>query len=595
MTIQQEMRPTISGQLQELLLRWQEMRQQGGCPAADQVCASHPELLEELRGQIRAIQSMEAILGMPAGQDDVAAPLSGPQSLHAERSILFRSPNGDASAAEHVAIQGYEILGLLDRGGMGIVYKARQIGLKRIVALKTILAGPQALPEQLARFRTEVEAVAELRHPNIVQIYEVGEFQGQPYFSMEFIEGGSLAQRLGAGLFPPRAAARLLESLAEALGAAHQRGILHRDLKPANILLQFADRRLENERLHSASCDLQSAIPKITDFGLAKRLHTEPQGEGSPTQTGAILGTASYMAPEQAEGRSRDIGPLADIYALGAILYEMLTARPPFQGESTLDTLEQVRFQDPVPPRRLQPRVPRDLETICLKCLHKEPHQRYLSAGALAEDLNRFLAGEPIRARPTPLWERSRKWARRRPALATLLAVSGMALAGLLGGWIWFTAQLQTSRENALLKEQIATQQQRRAEEERARADALFRRLWSGVQDYVQAVKLGKLEAVLHDDPGSLLYVLARDFARSAEACRKDLKLRPADRDQLAEQYAGRAVELLAKARDFGYFRSPARFAELMKDPTLSSMNMRPDFKKLLRELERPAALGSGR
>jgi hypothetical protein len=241
----------------------------------------------------------------------------------------------------------------------------------------------------------------------------------------------------------------------------------------------------------------------------------------------------------------------------------------------------------------LQPKLPRDLETICLKCLQKEPAKRYPYARALAEDLRLFLAGEPIRARPIALWERGSKWARRRPTLTALLLVSTMAVASLLGGWIWFTALLHSSRadawreqQRALTQEKIAKEQQRRAEQEHARAEALFRRLWAGVQDFVQAVKAGKLEAVFHDDPGILLYVLARDFARSAVACRQDPKLQPADRDQLAEQYARYAVELLAKARDFGYFRSSIRLAELKKDTALQSLATRADFKKLLGKLE---------
>jgi len=310
---------------------------------------------------------------------------------------------------------------------------------------------------------------------------------------------------------------------------------------------------------------------------------------GGPTQTGAILGTPSYMAPEQAEGRTRDIGPPADIYALGVILYEMLTGRPPFQGENTWDTLEQVRLQDPLSPRRLQPKVPRDLETICLKCLEKEPHKRYPSARALAEDLRRFLAGEPIQARPTPLWERGRKWAKRRPALTALLVVSIMAVGSLLGGGIWFTAELSRSREEAWNQEKIAKEQQRLAEDEHVRAEALFRRLWAGVQDYVQAVKAGELEAVVRDDPGSLLYVLARDFAHEAATCQQDPKLRPVDRDRLATRYADGAVELLAKARDFGTFRSRERLAELKRDVMLKILETRPDFRKLLDELERTA------
>jgi tetratricopeptide (TPR) repeat protein len=289
---------------------------------------------------------------------------------------------------------------------MGVVYRAQQLGLKRVVALKMILAGSHAGPHQLARFRAEAEAVAALQHPNIVQIYEVGEQDGLPYFSLEFVEGGSLAHRANGTPQPAAQAAELVETLARAIQAAHEHGIIHRDLKPLNVLLT-AD-----------------GTPKLTDFGLAKRLDN-PDGQ---SVTGDIMGTPSYMAPEQALGRVREIGPATDIYALGAILYELLTGRPPFKGQTMSDTLQQVKTVEPVPPRRLQPKVPRDLETICLKCLRKEWRRRYPTALALASDLRRFRNGEPITARPVSSWERANKWARRRPAAAAFLVASVLAL-----------------------------------------------------------------------------------------------------------------------------------------------------------------------
>jgi hypothetical protein len=316
-------------------------------------------------------------------------------------------PSGGEGAAEHPAVPGYEILGLLGRGGMGVVYQARDLRLRRTVALKMLLDGAHAGAQDLERFRAEAEAQARLRHPNIVQIYEVGEAQGRPYFALEFVEGGSLARKLAGKPQPPAAAAQLIETLARAVHHAHQQGVVHRDLKPLNALLT-AD-----------------GTPKITDFGLAKRL----EGGGGQTRSGLVLGTPSYMAPEQAAGQTKRIGPATDVYALGVVLYEALTGRPPFLAETTLQTVLQVQAQEPVPPRRLQPKVPRDLETVCLKCLQKEPARRYASAEALAEDLRRFRAGEPIQARPVGPVERLGRWCRRNPALA---AAGGLAATALV-------------------------------------------------------------------------------------------------------------------------------------------------------------------
>jgi serine/threonine protein kinase len=314
------------------------------------------------------------------------------------------------------AIPGYEIEREWARSGMGVIYKARQVSLDRVVALKMIRAGWLASPEEVQRFRREAAAVARLRHPNIVHVYDFGEHNGLAYISMEFIEGGDLSQKLGGTPLPPRQAAGLMETLARAMHHAHQRGIIHCDVKPANVLLT-AD-----------------GTPKITDFGLAKRV----EGGAGLTQSGAIVGTPIYMAPEQAAGKNDQIGPATDVYGLGATLYEMLTGRPPFRGATVVDTLQQVLSGEPVPPRRLQPRVPRDLEAVCLECLRKEPGQRYASAEALAEDLRRFLLGEPVRARPIPFWGRAGKWVRRRPlpaaGLGALVLAAVAALWYFLGG-----------------------------------------------------------------------------------------------------------------------------------------------------------------
>jgi tetratricopeptide (TPR) repeat protein len=329
-----------------------------------------------------------------------------------------RAPASPSFSHRVRRVGNYELLQELGRGGMGVVYKAQQAGLNRLVALKMILADVHAGPEELARFRLEAEAVARLQHPHIVQIHEVGEADGRPFFSLEFVEGGSLAAKLHGTPQPARFAARLIETLARAIHFAHERGIIHRDLKPANVLLA-AD-----------------GTPKITDFGLAKRL----DNASAQTRSGEVMGTPCYMAPEQAEGRLKDIGASSDIYALAAILYELLTGRPPFNGATAWDTIEQVRTQEPVPPSRLQLNVPRDLETICLKGLRKDPRQRFATSLELAEDLQRYLEGVPIRARPVPAWERGLKWARRRPAQAALVGTAVLALlfgstGAVLYGW----------------------------------------------------------------------------------------------------------------------------------------------------------------
>jgi serine/threonine protein kinase/predicted Zn-dependent protease len=324
----------------------------------------------------------------------------------------------------------YEILGELGRGGMGIVHKARHRGLNRLVALKMI-RGAYADEIQIARFKIEAEAVAALRHPNILQIYDIGEFNGSPYVALELLEGGSLSEKLFGTTLSPKQAAEWMVPLVMAMDAAHKAGIVHRDLKSANILFT-AD-----------------GTPKITDFGLAKRL----ESDDGQTHTGQVMGTPSYMAPEQARGETKSAGPPADIYALGAILYEMLAGRPPFKGSSAIETVKQVIEQDPVSPSRVQFRVPRDLETICMKCLQKEPRKRYATAKDMADDLNRYLSGEPIRARRTPLIERAVKWAKRHPTKATLSAISLAALLGLIGGSAWYLDRTRTLERAAAHEE----------------------------------------------------------------------------------------------------------------------------------------------
>jgi fermentation-respiration switch protein FrsA (DUF1100 family) len=324
---------------------------------------------------------------------------------------------------------------------MGVVYKARQVQLGRLVALKIIQAGAAPDAEERRRFRIEAEAVARLRHPNIVRIYGVGEHEGRPFLVLEFVAGESLAQRQGGKPWPAADAARLVEDLARAIHEAHQQGIIHRDLKPANILLQKDEGgRMKDEKKQTGSDSSfilhpSSFVPKITDFGLAKFLDGATQG----TRTGKVLGTPQYMAPEQAVGQNARVGPATDVYALGATLYELLTGRPPFQDPVVLVVLEQVLHAQPVPPRRLRSDVPRDLETICLKCLQKEPGKRFPTAQALAEDLRRWRQHEPIIARRPGWGERLLLWANRRPAaaLAALLLVLLVAVGGVaLGLWL---------------------------------------------------------------------------------------------------------------------------------------------------------------
>ncbi len=342
----------------EFLVEWENRRQSGRFMSLEDLCPD-PALHAELRKRIERRDAVRDVFESP----------------------VLGEPDAPLTARPLPEVVGYEILEVIGHGGMGVVYKARQVGLNRLVALKMVLAGANASPDSLARFRSEAEAVAQLAHPNIVQIYNISAQDGCPFLAMEYIGGGSLAQQLDGTPVPARQAAPLVMSLARAVHHAHQRGIVHRDLKPANVLL------------------LADGTPKIADFGLAKRTDSDYVH----TQTGAILGSPSYMAPEQAAGASDKIGPATDVYALGVILYELLTGRPPFRGASLIDTIEQVREHAPPPPRSLQPKIPRDLETICLKCLEKQPKRRYATAADLAEDLMLFLRGELIRARSLTL------------------------------------------------------------------------------------------------------------------------------------------------------------------------------------------------
>jgi serine/threonine-protein kinase len=357
--------------------------------APEAVCVACPELLPLVRKRLRRIHRVQADL-----------------------DVLFPPRDEGATfleGAELPEVPGYELEAVIGRGGMGVVFRARHLRLNRPVALKMALGGAYAEPRERVRFQREAEAVAALRHPNIVQVYDVGESDGQTYFTMEYMDEGSLATKLAGTPQIPQQGAQLLVTLAEAVQAAHVNGIVHCDLKPSNVLLT-AD-----------------GVPKISDFGLARQL----AGEGGITRTDVPVGTPSYMAPEQALGRPDALKPAVDVYALGAILYELLTGRPPFRAASAACTVQQVISQEPAPPSRLNDKVPRDLETICLKCLTKEPLRRYGTAAELAEDLRRYIRGEPILARRAGPIERLAKWTRRHRSLAAAL-FSGMLLLNVL-------------------------------------------------------------------------------------------------------------------------------------------------------------------
>jgi eukaryotic-like serine/threonine-protein kinase len=392
----------VDSRVQELLGELDDSR----C-TPEQVCAGCPELLSEVRRrwlQICAVKAeVHALFPTPGSE-------TGPG---ADAPVPWHS--GD----ELPQIPGYDVEALLGRGGMGIVYKARHRSLNRMVALKMLIAGAYAGQSERARFQREAEAVANLQHANIVTVYHVGDHEGCPYFTMELLEGGSLARALAGTPLPARQAAALLITVAEAVQAAHRAGIVHRDVKPGNILLTA------------------EGAPKVADFGLARPFG----GQSALTLSGARMGTPSYMAPEQVIGKTGTIGPATDIYALGAVLYEMLTGRPPFRAETVRETERQVITEEPVPPARLNPKVPRDLETICLKCLHKDPQRRYGSAAALADDLRRFGEGRPIQARRLGWGARSWRCVRRNPVESALVATA-LTLVGLtLGGGLWLAIQ----------------------------------------------------------------------------------------------------------------------------------------------------------
>jgi serine/threonine protein kinase len=367
-------------------------------------------------------------------------------------------------------LNGYEILEEVGAGGMGVVYKARQPALNRMVALKMVLAGARATAAQLTRFRGEAMAVAKLDHPNIVKVFDIGEHDGLPFFAMEYVDGGALSAKVRREPLDPREAAALAETIARAMDYAHARGVIHRDLKPANVLLAAktaahssgsSDRRSVSRsttRLEAhASPDDRFRVadwePKVTDFGLAKQVEDDTD---HVTRTGAVMGTPGYMAPEQATGQTKDATHLADVYGLGACLYEFLTGRPPFSGPSVVAVLTQVRSNDPVSPSQLAPGLPKDLETICLKCLQKEPARRYATAGELADDLRRYLDGQPIRARPVGTVEKMVRWARRKPREAALwFAAIALAVTAVIAVSVGYVRAELLNKEITRQKHEI--------------------------------------------------------------------------------------------------------------------------------------------
>jgi formylglycine-generating enzyme required for sulfatase activity len=487
----------------EILLR----EECGEGPLLEEYVARFPDLEPFLRRHFelaRTLSAQELPSFVPATVAEAGVrhsegpPTLGTATLPGESIPATAAPlaHGAHSAAPHasayVNIPGYQILAPLGRGGMGMVFMARQVALNRIVALKMILPAHKAGRAERERFRNEADAVARLQHPNIVQIFEIGDHRGQAFLALEYCPGGSLLQKLEGKPWQPTDAAVLVRTIAVAVHAAHLARVVHRDLTPANVLLDAEGR------------------PKITDFGLAKKLD-----EDGTTKHGDILGTPSYMSPEQAAGHINEVGPASDVYSLGAILYELLTGRPPFRGASVMETLDQVRSQEPVAPARLQPRLPRDLETICLRCLEKSRHRRYPSAQELADDLGRFLAHEPIRARPTGQLGRLKKWVQRRPAVAALLAalivLTATALVGITWAYRQALASLAEAREAQRRRvlariEQLQTATPQAVPdilaELRAEEEAILprlRELWAQEEDVGRRMRAGL--ALLNDEP----------------------------------------------------------------------------------------------
>jgi WD40 repeat protein/tRNA A-37 threonylcarbamoyl transferase component Bud32 len=476
-----------------------------GCPA----CAALAEQFDTAVDP--CIVHLRQAVGTAAPDREVALPGQADGSAHPNKKDSFPRPFGE-----------YELLGEAGRGGMSVVYLARQKRPARVVALKMILAGSLAGAERRARFLAEADTIGRLHHPNIVQIFEVGEHDGQLYLALEWVNGGTLAQRQGGRPQEPTTAATLVEQLARAVHYAHEHGVVHRDLKPANILLgrKSETRNPKSEREEATTVSdfgfrVSDCEPKVADFGLAKQedLHL--------TATSALLGTPAYMAPEQAAGDNRAVGPPADVHALGAILYELLTGGPPFPGASVLDILEQIRSREPVSPRQRQPRVPRDLSTICLKCLQKDPRARYASARELANDLRRFLDGQPILARPVGPFERAVKWVRANPVVAALLAAVALTLvAGTAVAW-WLALEALAEKSIAETARRGAQASLLQVEQEKTRASNEWHRAETEkelAQHNLATSTLLRVGLMIESDPDGALALLHDQQAIPVEA-----------------------------------------------------------------------------
>ena len=471
--------------LDEVLAEYLRAIESGGNPSRDDLLARYPQLASELR-EFFANHDRMGHLARPLREPTAAARSSVP----GERIHYF----GD-----------YEVLEEIGRGGMGVIYKARQVSLNRVVALKMILAGRLANEQDIQRFHSEAEAAAKLEHPGIVPIFEIGQHAGQHYFSMGFVEGQSLAKRVAAGPLSPRRAAELVAQIAETVHYAHERGIIHRDLKPANVLLD------------------RSGQPHVTDFGLAKELRRDSDLTG----TGQILGTPSYMPPEQAAGKSDPIGPTADVYALGAILYCLLTGRPPFQAATPVDTLRQVLEQLPVSVSQLNGQVPLDLETISLKCLEKDPRRRYATALELAEELERYLDGRPILARPVGFFERTGRWCRRNPVVAGLIttAVLCLVVGTVVSSYFAVEASKRATmeaieRRRADAARQAAETARKIAESEKRRADVEAQRATTKAAEALREKTAAEKQKQIAEDNAQLarrhLYIADMNLAQNA-------------------------------------------------------------------------------